>query len=126
MCPHRLGHTWSSRNRPAAPACLPEGSGAGRVERPAVAGVGVDDHQRARHGCADPPGHVEHLGLGEVADVRQAQLGGCDAVATDEDRLEPGVEGQLRRQRVPRPRHGERLAACQPSSQVLAGHGLEA
>ena len=51
------------------------------VERVAVAGVAVDDHDAVRDGVADAPGGVRHLRLCQVAEVRYPEeaRGRCEA-----------------------------------------------
>ena len=73
--------------------------GAQHVHGAAVAGVGVDDH-RCGGDARDVAGRVGHLGLGQEAEVRLAEMGGGHRVAGDEDDVEADAGGDARRERV--------------------------
>ncbi len=59
---------------PVGAGRLPELDGADDVQRVAVAGVAVDDDHRLGRSAADATGNLGHLDLGEVAEVRKAEL----------------------------------------------------
>jgi len=70
------------------------------VERPAEAGVAVDDHPDA-DGPADPARDVQDLRLGEQSEVGLAEVARADRVAAENDGGEAGPLGELRAQHVP-------------------------
>src|SRR3989475_302337 len=72
---------------------------ADHVQRVAVAGVGVDN-DRDLDRAADAIRGRHHLGLREVAEVRQAELRGRHAVAGAEGQGKAGALHELRAQRV--------------------------
>jgi hypothetical protein len=55
--------------------------GAHHVERCAIAGIGIGDQRDVTEHTGDHTGTLGHLGLGEQADVRQAEPGGGHARA---------------------------------------------
>jgi hypothetical protein len=95
--------------------------GAVGVQRVAVAGVGVDD-DRDRHAQADPPGTVDHLGLGQQAEVGLADGGGGDRVAGDERHREAGPVGELRREGVEDAGEGDGADLGQDAVDARAAH----
>ena len=96
--------------------------GAVDVERIAVAGVGVDD-DRDRDAHADPPGAVDHLGLGQQAHVGLADGGGGDRVAGDEGHREADALGDPRRERVEDAGEGDRADFVEDATDSCGGHG---
>ena len=123
MCPHFLGHTWSSRKMPAAPASSNSSHRADGVEGVAVAGVAVDHDRGVAHRAAHPPGRVGDLGLGQVAEVGQPELGGGGGVAREEHHVEAGLDREAGGQRVLDPGHEHRPAVGEQGAQPVTVHG---
>ena len=69
------------------------------VEGIAIPRVRVDDDGNA-HRAADPFRDRDHFGLGEVPEVRHAELSGRHAVARDKRQREAGLLHQLRAQGI--------------------------
>ena len=95
---------------------------ADRVERVPVTRVGIDHHRGAGDSATHPPGDLGHLGLGEVAEVGEPQVGRGGGVAGDEDHLEAGVDGQSRRQGIPDARHQHGRPVLQQRAQPVPVH----
>ena len=78
---------------------LEQTHGALDIERIAVAGVGVDDEMRA-DAVADQRQRLDHLAHADEADVGPAEPRVGDGRAGDVERLEAGLLGDQRRQRI--------------------------
>jgi len=95
--------------------------GAQHVHGAPVAGVGVDDHRR-RADTRHVAGGVGHLGLGEEAEVRLAQVRGRHGVAGDEDDVEADAGGDPGRERVVDARHQDGVRRDEVADLLRAGH----
>ena len=87
---------------PATPAAGHLADGARDAERPAEAGVGVDEQRRIRR-PRDPPGVFQHVVERRDAQVRQREARVGDARPGEVDRAEPRLLGESRAVRVDRP-----------------------
>src|SRR5260221_2492363 len=86
-------------NRPPAPASMMGVDRSHRVDRVAIASVGVD-HDGDRHRLADVAADAHRLAHRHEADIGLAEHADRDAVTRDADHLEAGTLEDLRRQGI--------------------------
>ena len=95
---------------------------AAHVEQPAVAGVRVGDHRRARE-LGDALDALDHLGVGREPRVRQAERRGDEAESGDVGRVDRVLVQHVGRDQVEDPRGDEASAPGEEGAQRAAGHG---
>ena len=96
------------------------------VERVAVAGVAVDHDRGAAHGAAHASGRVGDLGLRQVPEVGQTQLGRGGAVTRHEHHVEARLHREASGQCVVDARHEHRSAVGEQGTQPVTVHGATA
>ena len=93
------------------------------IERVAVAGVGID-HEMRRHAVADQADGLDHLAHADQPDIGAAQPRIGDGRAGDVERLEAGLFGDQRGERVIDARRDQDRRARETGAQGFLGHAF--
>ena len=102
---------------------LEQAHGALDIERVAVAGIGID-HEMRRHAVADQADGLDHLAHADQPDVGAAEPRIGDGRAGDVERLEAGLFGDQRGERVIDARRDQDRRARETGAQGFLGHAF--